>query len=270
MQLFDHEGRGNPLVSSRVFNKKKSSYYKIKEFNIDLKKIYENLERYGHLDRRINYEIFQERYEHLKKLIELDNNYKNLLNGPFIPFIIFNETAVQDIGVTLEKEYLPSLKDAFENHFPGSHFKAILQGESKLDSSITFDHNSNYQEFVDLSKRGLVGIYFPQALQEFDIESQRSFMNDLPNHTDFKVCLSGGFDICTALISYPGLLINEKNYSPILCMSSFKHSDDRLVLLLKSYGPHLEFWCMTQMLTPKTKQVSEQWAGGITIFIGIN
>jgi hypothetical protein len=45
------------------------------------------------------------------------------------------------------------------------------------------------------------------------------------------------------------------------------HDDPRLVLLLKSYGPHLEFWCMTQMLTKDVTQVSEQWSGGISIFI---
>ncbi len=269
MQLFDHDGRGEALISSRVFNKKKSSYYKIKEFKIDLKKIYANLEKYGYLNHKISYQTFTEKYDYLKSLIKLDDSYKNLLNGPFLPFAFINKNSDQDIGKTLEKVYLPSLKDAFENEFPQSHFKAILQGDSKLESSVILDQNSNYQEFVNVSEEGLIGIYFPQALQEFDIDSQRSFMSNLPKNNNFNICLSGGIDICAALIGYPGLLINEKNYSPILCMSSYKHIDDRLVLLLKSYGPHLEFWCMSQMLTPSTKQVSEQWAGGITIFIGI-
>jgi hypothetical protein len=64
----------------------------------------------------------------------------------------------------------------------------------------------------------------------------------------------------------PDLLISEEFYTPILCMSGYVHRDPRLVLLLKAYGPHLEFWCMTQMLTRDTTQVSEQWAGGITVF----
>ena len=80
------------------------------------------------------------------------------------------------------------------------------------------------------------------------------------------VCLSGGKDICAALIGSPDLLINEENYAPIICMSSYVHSDSRLVLVLKSYGPHMEFWCMTQMLAKNTTQVSEQWSGGLTIF----
>ena len=80
-------------------------------------------------------------------------------------------------------------------------------------------------------------------------------------------CLSGGIDICAALIGVPELLISDENYAPILCMSSYVHDDSRLVLLLKSYGPHLEFWCMTQMLSKNVTQVSEQWSGGVSIFI---
>ena len=80
------------------------------------------------------------------------------------------------------------------------------------------------------------------------------------------MCLSGGMDIGAAVVGSPELLINKDHYSPILCMSSFVHSDERLVLLLKAYGPHMEFWCMTQMLSKHTTQVSEQWAGGLTIF----
>ena len=42
-----------------------------------------------------------------------------------------------------------------------------------------------------------------------------------------------------------------------------------MVMLFKSYGPHLEFWLMSQMLTPNETQVSEQWSGGVTIFESI-
>ena len=80
------------------------------------------------------------------------------------------------------------------------------------------------------------------------------------------MCLSGAMDIGAAVVGFPELLISKDHYTPILCMSSLVHSDKRLILALKSYGPHMEFWCMTQMLSKKTTQVSEQWAGGLTIF----
>jgi hypothetical protein len=113
-----------------------------------------------------------------------------------------------------------------------------------------------------------MGWYFPQALQQFDLDSQVDQMRDLPNVEG--VCLSGPAEIFAALIGKPDLLINEHGYSPILCMSALQHADDRLALVVKSYGPHLEFWCLSQMLTPGVKQVSEQWSGGMTFFCQVD
>ncbi len=116
------------------------------------------------------------------------------------------------------------------------------------------------------SNSTIVGYYFPTALQEFDIDSQRKRVMDLPKLDKLGLCLSGPFEIIYSLICYPKLLFDKQNYSPILCASSLEHKDPRMVMLLKSYGPHLEFWLMSQMLTPEKTQVSEQWSGGITIY----
>ena len=62
------------------------------------------------------------------------------------------------------------------------------------------------------------------------------------------------------------LLVNIDDYPPVLCLSALKLSDERLMLCFKAYGQHLEFWCMSQMLAPGQKQVSEQWSGGLTVF----
>ena len=91
-------------------------------------------------------------------------------------------------------------------------------------------------------------------------------MIDLPNLVGANLCLSGGIDIVSAMTGFPALLVNEDEYPPVLCLSAYCHQDPRMILVLKSYGPHLEFWCMTQMLSEGVTQVSEQWAGGLTIF----
>ena len=143
----------------------------------------------------------------------------------------------------------------------------MLQGQSELAGRVGLDPHSGYKEFVDASERGtVVGIYFPQALQEFDLASQRRQMQSLPDPVGMSICLSGGADICAALTGTPELLFSEEFYTPIPTMAAYVHSDERLVLLLKAYGPHMEFWCMTQMLTPNVTQVSEQWAGGLTVY----
>ena len=80
------------------------------------------------------------------------------------------------------------------------------------------------------------------------------------------LCLSGPIEVATSLIGTPNLLINKKYYSPVLCLSSVTHSDPRLICCFKSYGRHLEFWCLSQMLSKTKKQVSEQWSGGLSFF----
>jgi hypothetical protein len=73
-------------------------------------------------------------------------------------------------------------------------------------------------------------------------------------------------EVISANIGKPDLLINDEGYAPILTMPSVRHINDCLALALKSYGPHLEFWCLSNELTPGVKQVSEQWAGGYSLF----
>ena len=266
MAFFDVNGRCEPLPNSRTFSKNKNNYYRIKEFDYNLESIYQNLINYSNNKEPLEFKLFEDKINLLIQKINKNDDYNNLLNSPYIPFFYKDDILDQDLGTLLEHKFLPNLQKSFESFYPNSHFKAVLQGDSKLESNLFISPESRYQNFIDKSSDGLFGIYFPQTFQEFDIESQRSIINTLPHCEDFDVCLSGGIDICLALTGFPGLLINEKNYSPILCMSSFTHTDDRLILLLKSYGPHMEFWCMSQMLTPNTKQVSEQWSGGITIF----
>ena len=193
-----------------------------------------------------------------------------MLNGPHIPFICDVESEISDLGENLEKKLLPNLHDSFVDKFPEHHFKSINQADSSLKGKIKLDPTSHYDNFLQSAqKTPVVGWYFPQALQEFDIASQRNQINQLPDITDASFCLSGALDVCSALIGTPELLIDSESYAPILCLSSYVHEDPRLVLLLKSYGSHMEFWCMSQMLMNGVTQVSEQWSGGITIFESI-
>ena len=195
--------------------------------------------------------------------------YANLLKGVHVPFVYFDD-GLLDFGTDLEGRLLPSVQEAFSENFPEAHFKAVLQSDSKLPNQIVLDPRSHYEDFVEASRKGpIVGWFFPQATQEFDVESQRFQMTELPVIEGLGVCLSGGKDVCAALMGTPDLLISDDHYAPILCLSAYVHKDPRLVLLIKAYGPHMEFWCMTQMLTKDTTQVSEQWTGGITIFASL-
>ena len=270
MDYFSKIGRRVPTEGMRVFNQIPSEYYKLSQPELNFEQILESLEHQGMVVPSFKAEKFKQAALGVLSTIELNDSYRNLLKGVHVPFAISSTQKGVDLGAHLESNLLPSVQNSFNAVFPQSHFKAVLQSNSELSRNIKLAKHSRYESFIEATQNGaVVGWYFPQALQEFDVSSQRSQMTSLPVLQDVHVCLSGAIDICASLVGVPSLLINEDCYPPILCMSAYEHSDPRMILLLKAYGPHLEFWCMTQMLTSTTTQVSEQWAGGLTIYISV-
>jgi len=266
LKLFDDHGRRLPTVNDRVFREEPSFYYKINQPNFDFNLILERTKKNLMDVDNLSAADFESKANSLLEKLKDNKDFSLLTNGVHVPFIYRNTSKGVDLGKNLEETILPGLQKSFTKKFPRAHFKAVLQSNSELQNNIKVHPESRYDKFLDDSLNGVIGWYFPQAFQEFDIDSQRNQMSKLPEINDVKMCLSGGMDIGAAVVGSPELLINKDHYSPILCMSSFVHSDERLVLLLKAYGPHMEFWCMTQMLSKNTTQVSEQWAGGLSIF----
>jgi hypothetical protein len=265
--LFGEDGRRVPGQNHRVFSRTPSYYYRLEHQRTDYSAVYDRIKAANLLGSDFGVNDFQRQAEVLLEIIRADADFSGLLNGVHLPFIVDSAANSGDIGANLETRLLPGYQSSFGQRFPEAHFKAVLQSDSKLADRISYAEHSRYGDFASaVSSRPVVGWYFPQALQEFDIQSQRNQMRDLPCPEHFSVCLAGGIDICAALTGTPDLLINQKAYPPILCMSAYEHVDPRMVLIMKSYGPHMEFWCLTQMLTSSVTQVSEQWSGGLTIF----
>ena len=251
----------------RVFNQTPSEYYKLSQPALNYEVILDRLQQQHMAPQDLSTDTFKHTAQSLLEKIDANSTYQNLLKGVHIPFAYAGPNDSGDLGGAIESKLLPSVQKAFNDLYPDSHFKAVLQSNSELPGNIRLAKDSRYQQFINAAKQStVVGWYFPQALQEFDVDSQRRQMKSLPALNGAGMCLSGAIDICAAVMGSPNLLINEEHYSPILCMSAYEHTDSRLVLLLKAYGPHLEFWCMTQMLTRNTTQVSEQWAGGLCVY----
>ena len=267
LSYFDAIGRCIPAEGARVFGKSPSQYYAIDAPETPLAAVLARAQTAGLVHTELTLSEFTDRVSDLKSAVQADPNYANLLQGVCVPFVYQQLEPIDDLGRHLEGHMLPKLRQSFTSQFPESHFKAVLQGNTTLEGQISPAKNVGYEQFIETSRgQALVGLYYPQALQEFDLRSQRDQFRALPPLLGANSCLSGGLDICAALIGQPDLLISEKYYAPILCLSAYEHRDPRLTLMLKAYGPHLEFWCMSQMLTPTTTQVSEQWSGGVTIY----
>jgi hypothetical protein len=263
--LFDQKGRRVNTNNYRVFQPEGLDYYSIKNKNIDYNEIIAN---YNKVNYVVNIELdsFRNQCELLKEQITNSHELNGLMNGVCVPFYIPKLSKNNDMADVMADQILPFVEKSFTTRFPGAQFRAILQGGATLRGNLRIEGNSRYDSLLRSAMHGpIVGLYFPQALQQYDIESQLRQMEDIPEN--IPLCLSGPLEIFSALIGKPDLLANEEGYSPILSMSSIAHADTRLALVLKAYGPHLEFWCLSQMLTPDLKQVSEQWAGGITVYL---
>ena len=267
--LFDDNGRRIPYEGMRVFNKVSLQYYKINQPKINFEEILSNSKRHANIDQNITLESFEQTCVDLKKKIKENSLFKNLFKGVHIPFVCPRSSSESDLGEELEKVALPSVASSFKEAYPDLHCKATLQGGSQLSGRLGVTPDSRYEDFITIHKsKTIVGWYFPQALQEYDIASQAAQMKTIPVYDG--LVLSGGIDISAALVGSPGLLVNENDYPPVLCLSALKHEDEHLMLCFKSYGRHLEFWGMSQMLTPEITQVSEQWSGGLTLFAAID
>ena len=262
-------GRNNPSEGCRVFSDKPKDFYKIDPIRVNYTAQHWIATTNGITSEKIGISQIEGSLLNIKKIIS-GSAYKNLFEAVAIPFCLTIPNINEDIGTQLEDHWLPILKKEYEKRVPGTYFKANFQGDTKLKDLLKFSENSGYEKFFEDAKNSsVVGYYFPTAFQEFDIKSQRMRIGELPPLPGVEMCLSGPFEIVYSLLSYPKLLFSKESYSPILCASSLEHSDPRMIMMFKSYGPHLEFWLLSQMLTPSKTQVSEQWAGGITVFKSI-
>lgn len=265
--LLNNLGRVIPSKKCRVFSQNPKTFYKLNNVAIEYRTQHKTAVSAGLTDAKNDISEIEANLEFIKNQIINSQAYKNLFNATAIPFCLSVPNNGPDFGTELEDHWLPLLKTEFEKQNSGAYFKASFQGNQTLSKNVKPFKGSGYANLLEqISHSTIVGYYFPTAFQEFDVDSQRRRTRDLPKLEVVDLCLSGPCEIVYSLICYPNLLFDKQNYSPILCASSLEHNDPRMIMLFKSYGPHLEFWLMSQMLTPDKTQVSEQWSGGITIY----
>lgn len=275
--FFDVHGYCYPSKGMRVFSGivesttkvSPNNYYKISAEVSGLDSIWERLSKHEKSALVIDNKSFRDNLNALKASIESDESYSNLFNGVAVPFLITPESNLQkNIGLVFEDIILQALGNVFEDNHPELNFKSVIQGGEHLSEKIKAFPNTGQDRLIEIaSVKPVVGFYFPEVFKEYDIDSQRRQFAELPHREN--LALSGLLDIAAALRGSPNLLINEEGYPPILCASGNAHIDERLIFLFKSYGHHLEFWTMSQMLTPGTKQVSEQFFGGLSFYRSI-
>ena len=81
-----------------------------------------------------------------------------------------------------------------------------------------------------------------------------------------KFVLSGGLEAAAALVGCPDLLFNKEVYPHHLCLSALQDPDKRFFYSFEAYGHNMVFNRRSNLMTPTVKQLSEQFAGGLTVF----
>ncbi len=258
--MFNAKGSFIPSSSHNVFSYPPIGYYK---FNLDSS--FSDIVNLICSSSGKLAQNYQDSFNSLHHKIKQDTSISNILNGPILPFSI-KKNPSSDIGSILETDLLPSLNTSFLKGYPDAHFKVVTQDKQHLARRLVSSVGSGYEGFLaSINNSDIIGYYFPSAFAEFSVSSQREAFKSISS--SLNVCLSGPLEIVSASISNPSLLINNDHYSPILCMSGVRHVDERLEAVLKSYGPHLEFWVLSNVLTPGKEQISEQWYGGLTVYM---
>ena len=264
--LFDKHGRRLPFEGMRAFNSVSRRYYQLNQPDIQFDTVLRRMNKNAGVDESISAHQFESACLDLMKTAKEDASIRDIFKGTHVPFMCPKIVDDMDLGEELEQRWLAAVGSSFTEMFPQSHFTSTLQGETpSLSGTLMLADGARYEHFLRARRQGpIVGWYFPTALQEYDVASQRGQMRTLP--LPETLVLSGGFETAAALVGSPDLLMNTETYPPVLCLSAFEHTDKRLMLCFKAYGLSLEFWLLSQMLMPGIMQVSEQWAGGLTLF----
>lgn len=261
--MFDTQGTLKPLADSRFFSYPPTNFYR---FNSEsLTSSFANLASTSPLAQ----ESLRQYQASLIDQLSQDEHLSNLNLGPCVSFFLAKSCTI-DIGTRLESELLPLLAKSFLSTDSSAHFKAVLQDKKQLAGRLSPAQDSGYDSFLNTSlSHDIYGHYYPFAFNQHSLTSARSAFASAKQYLPGNLCLSGPLEICAALSSTPRLLHDPESYSPILVMGGVDHADPRLITCLKSYGPHLEFWALSNLLTPKVEQVSEQWTLGLTHYITV-
>jgi len=266
--LFDETGRRIPYSGMRVHNQVSRGYFRLLQPPVDDEQVVARTVQYlGLAGPPVSAGAFQEILAGLRSQPAL----RNLTKAVHVPFLcpptLPGAGRGEDLGRLLE-----AVNRSFTARFPESDFRDLCPG--KPDDSATPAPGSRYERFEAARGAGYVmGIYFPNCLAEYDLASQRSQMATLPETVacgagTAQLVLSGPAEAAAALIGSPDLLWNEANYPHHLCLSGIQEPGDGIVYTFEAYGNNLRFRYRSNMLTPEVTQVSEQWAGGLTVFVG--
>ena len=237
-KYFQEDGRCTTSLTKHNVYSKSRNYFKIDEKkikNVSIDYLYKNYEKFLNIGSNFTLEQFKNEIFEIKKKLTNNKDYKNILNGISIPFILPKKDK-NDIGENLEKIYLPALKKSYSDSF--SNYQFVNHCKDDLKNKIKLCENTRNEKIIEkLKSETVVGILFP-CLTEFSYPAAIETINNLPN--DFL--LAGAYEVMASVIGYPGLLRKDDGYPPLLWFSSICNSENpKISYHIEPYGYNLTF-----------------------------
>lgn len=258
--LFDDYGRRVPYEGMRVFNQVSRRYNSLQQPDLNYPRILARLKE--HLGVKAGAPEFEAACTGILSSLADDCRMKRLLKGVRVPFICPPRRPETSRAAEVYS-YVAAAGRAYRAMFPEFDFQDLSKGKAAGD--VHYAPACRYEKFDEARCSGaVVGWYFPNCLSEYDLASQRAQIKTLP--FEDTCVLSGIVDAAAAIIGSPDLLRNDEAYPHHLCLSAVVDEDDRFFYTFEAYDPDLWFNRRSQMLAPGVTQVSEAWAGGLTVF----
>ncbi len=197
--LFDENGRGIPFSGMNGEVEDANREFYVIQPEIDYAKVLARLRKFfGPKHKFIPVKEFKSRCAVVVEKIRNDPQIANLLKGPHFPFVI--PRLAGTLGSILDDVIVPAMEQSYRAQFPNRAFVNYLHG--KLAGKVDLIKGTRQNYLTDVMFYDAVcGVYFPVALQGFNIIAAREFITRLPDHL-----ILSGMEAPVAVIAYPEIL----------------------------------------------------------------
>ena len=251
--FFNDRGRCIPSRYARPVHNESRSYFTIQTPKIDHEYIYNKIKNFLDPTTNLSLEDFKKRSFNIIDKLSKDVKLKNIIKGAGVPFFLPKRKDT-DIGKELSEKYLIGLNQSFKDENPNYDF--VNHCQDNLNGLVAINTKSRHEKLIkQMETEIIVGYYFP-AMLEYSFPAAFETLSALPEN----FYLAGGFDTCAAFIGYPNLLLNKKNYPPLLWLSALNDEKENIGYHIEAYGYNLTF-----NKRPHLGNVAEYWGHALIV-----
>jgi hypothetical protein len=233
--MFDVSGRRIPPSGLAAKVNPASSRYDLAQPAIDYSVIHSRISEHIPGAAALSWRELEDHVGALLEALRGTDAASGLAGATHVPFVL-GPARHADYGQALEEIYLPAVGSSWKAQYPKYDFKNELKGG--LKGKLTAAAGSRHDALVEaMAARPVVGLYFPLALSGYSVDAALAQMADLPA----GFALSGGFDVCAALVACPELMMKTEGYAPQLDLSGLEGAAPRYAYHFAPYGYNLTF-----------------------------